>query len=753
MKNSRQTWLALLALLLLEMIFWHYALTPGQTFFLRDLSAEIIPKRAFWAQSHGFALWAPYGFFGMPFAANPQSEAFYPLNFLFLLFGAERGLVFYTVLHHFLFLSTFCLALRRLGFGTDSSLIAAVAFGFGGFFCSLTLLIVLLSTLAWFPLIVICLSLALEKNWLRHSLLLGPLLALQVLAGEIEMAVMSWVLALCAVALAPAGKFRRSDFLKAMAGLGLGGLFGALLSAFQIALTLEMIPLSNRASGVGLADATFWSFQLSQLKFVFIPNYIISPELLAQKFGIYWGLGFFTRYLYLLSFYLGISVPLLAGLAFRRKTLATSLPWVLLALLALAMMAGEQIPLYQFLYRVVPGFNLFRLPTKFFFVFNFALVMLGATGWQGLEKKSLPKTATILLASAAALAAYLALSPLGLYALGDSFGLVESRFFLRSALKTLAFLLAAAGLVLWAGPKNKFRMGTLLAALCFVDLYLAHRFLNMPAPAEIYQGSETIREFVKASRARVAPPRILPLARSEREWDVEKVVNPLEKCRRLWNGLEGYAPVYYGLQDYRAYSSFHLADISAYNDLLYHTRFEERKLLLGRSGIEYAFYRERGFEPLGALPRAMLFYRAAGLRDRSEILKLLPEPNFPARQTLLLEVIPEKNSGQDPASEPAQITVYQNEKVVIQARARQKGWVLLLDSWYPGWEAEVDGRPVEILRANGFFRAVEVPAGEHTVTFRYRPAIFCRAVLVSAAGFALWLGMMLFSFKISKSGK
>jgi len=42
--------------------------------------------------------------------------------------------------------------------------------------------------------------------------------------------------------------------------------------------------------------------------------------------------------------------------------------------------------------------------------------------------------------------------------------------------------------------------------------------------------------------------------------------------------------------------------------------------------------------------------------------------------------------------------------------------------YYPaGWKAYVDGEEVPIYRANYLFRAVPVPAGEHTVTLRFEP--------------------------------
>ena len=49
------------------------------------------------------------------------------------------------------------------------------------------------------------------------------------------------------------------------------------------------------------------------------------------------------------------------------------------------------------------------------------------------------------------------------------------------------------------------------------------------------------------------------------------------------------------------------------------------------------------------------------------------------------------------------------------------GWLVINGTYDEGWTAMVDGTPSPVVRANGLVRAVQVPAGTHTVTLRYAP--------------------------------
>jgi len=49
---------------------------------------------------------------------------------------------------------------------------------------------------------------------------------------------------------------------------------------------------------------------------------------------------------------------------------------------------------------------------------------------------------------------------------------------------------------------------------------------------------------------------------------------------------------------------------------------------------------------------------------------------------------------------------------------------VLSDAFYPGWKAAVNGQPVPVVRANGMFRAIPVPAGRSRVVFQYEPVSY-----------------------------
>jgi hypothetical protein len=84
----------------------------------------------------------------------------------------------------------------------------------------------------------------------------------------------------------------------------------------------------------------------------------------------------------------------------------------------------------------------------------------------------------------------------------------------------------------------------------------------------------------------------------------------------------------------------------------------------------------------------------------------------------------------------ARIAEYKSQAVTIRASLDDAGVLVLTDSFYPGWNAYVNGTQEKIYRANLFFRAVPLPAGDHIVEFRYEPTSFKIGILLSLLTFA-----------------
>jgi hypothetical protein len=64
---------------------------------------------------------------------------------------------------------------------------------------------------------------------------------------------------------------------------------------------------------------------------------------------------------------------------------------------------------------------------------------------------------------------------------------------------------------------------------------------------------------------------------------------------------------------------------------------------------------------------------------------------------------------------------YEPNTVEISGIFPQNGFLVLSDSYFPGWKATLDGTSVPIFLANYFMRAVQVPPGSHTIVFHYAP--------------------------------
>ena len=64
------------------------------------------------------------------------------------------------------------------------------------------------------------------------------------------------------------------------------------------------------------------------------------------------------------------------------------------------------------------------------------------------------------------------------------------------------------------------------------------------------------------------------------------------------------------------------------------------------------------------------------------------------------------------------------DTVEIDLDACAAGVLVITDSYFPGWEATLDGQPASIERVDLIVRGVRVGKGKHRVVMRYRPSSF-----------------------------
>lgn len=136
-------------------------------------------------------------------------------------------------------------------------------------------------------------------------------------------------------------------------------------------------------------------------------------------------------------------------------------------------------------------------------------------------------------------------------------------------------------------------------------------------------------------------------------------------------------------------------------------------------------------------PRAFLVHRARVVATEGEARRIVAGPGFsPHGEVILLEGRP--LAGRSSPGDRATLEVYGAEYVRVRAVTAAEGYLVLADSFYPGWSARVDGRPAPLLRADVALRAVALAPGEHVVEFAYRPESWRLGGLVSGlTGLAL----------------
>ncbi len=152
------------------------------------------------------------------------------------------------------------------------------------------------------------------------------------------------------------------------------------------------------------------------------------------------------------------------------------------------------------------------------------------------------------------------------------------------------------------------------------------------------------------------------------------------------------------------------------------------------------------------VPRAAFFAAEQALFAPSDkLLDLFLSQ--PRRDKLLLPDVFRTRVSDSAAARPGGAVTYSrpsSDAILLETMAGQAGFAHVLESWDPGWSAEVDGKPAPVAIANGFSMAVPVEPGEHAIRLRYRTVGRTTGWILSCVSAAL-LALLLYPTRVAKA--
>ena len=724
--------------------------------FFRDLGPYFYPIRYSLAQSLSageLPLWDRHMGMGFPLLADFQSAPFYPPHLVFLFVSFFDAIRILFVFHYVVSaLGAYALA-RQWGYPAYLSTIAALLFTFGGIVVSLTNVLNHFQTAVWLPWLILAGARAIRFYSGKNLIMLSVVGLIQFLAGSPELYAISLVLLYVSM-VAEAKESNALSYLKPFALILLANTVIAGVSMVQLLPTLELFVQSRRPTNIPYHEATAWS--LSPVSLVNL--FILDKEVDRSLFN---GVRlFFGRDIpFLVSLYMGQLCVFGLCSWFSHARRFEKLVLSSLVLLGLALALGKHSLIYSLLLAYVPLFSLFRFPEKFVFLVYPLLIIITLRGFHayvtsedGNHKKSLRLFCAIVVSLTI-------IYCVCLLRLDYFFTLMHWADLVRPAsiediLPSLLFslerqiLLSLALLLVLFLYKRRtlgppvFRM--LIVALVFIDLTSAHRQFQFLVRPGLVTDNPKIISNSDSERYRLFSglPSLHPSVFTMRDRAFPEV------AEAVWSSLVPNIGVFYNVDYMQEIDALSRAPYDVFLKTAQNLAPGKLYSLLGALNVKYISsysplpegetelvrhfpeYPLWLYELKRAVPRVYVVSAAEYESDPSKTLERLASEDFDALETVLVHESISFGNKRGVQGE-ARILAYENHLVNIQASLDIPGILVLADSFYPGWNAYVNGRQEKIYRANLFFRAVPLTAGTHTVEFRYEPRSFAIGRAVS----------------------
>lgn len=748
-------------LFILTAIFLSETLFGNKIFIHRDLGRFFYPLREFSAKEFlefRIPLLNPYIHCGAPHLAELQTCVFYPLSIVYLIFPYPSAFNYFIAMHIFLAGLFMYILMRGWGYSEYAAFISAVIFMFSGYIISVINLLASLASVIWVPLVILFYERSLRNEWVKNSMITGVFLTFMFLGGEpVILYATLFILILFAYAVEQVSPRRWIGCLLLAILVFIG------LSCFQLLPFLEFVSHSSRNTMVFNETAT-WSLPPYAILDLIVP-YISESDYMYKD---YW-----SRQSWLLTYYMGIAAVIFALISLKFDTARRRRVIFYILALGLVLSFGRYTALYYVLYNAMPGFRLSRYPVKFFFMAAFSLAILAGMGLDYYNRNikanaELRGFLKVVLVSGFILSFFYLMLSINFSRVIDLLQVFISKalpdFLAKKSemgqflyagifnIKRAMFFFMVLTVCMFFGLEKKIRPATLFPifiTITLLDLFTA----NM----NLYQNMD-LKEYLKpADNVRFL----------NKDKSIFRIFNSPSTLRRnmfvperdYFEGMQGLKErlvsntgIIYGIQDAYGYGSLYNKRHEKVVDLIIRSTRPDETNLLNLLNVKYVIspkdfdidgYRlvNRSvkvniYENTNFLPRAFLADEAVFIKEENRLLERLKSKEFdPEKEVILEEACRAAAEGpQAKASlhqERADILRYQSNEVIIRAETKSPKFLVLSDTYYPGWRVYVDGVRDKIYRADYILRAVYLMPGEHIIRFIYRPFSFIIGVVIS----------------------
>lgn len=737
-------------------VFWLFrdAVTLRGALFYFDITEINYPYRAFFAEelrAGRFSRWCPWLYCGMPLYSESQAGYLHPFKYLlYPWMETWKAFNFDTVLSVWLAgAGTFGWLRRHVR--PSAALTGAALFGLGGFTWAHLVHTSMINALASVPLVIWGLEWSWESGRWRGVVGGAAALACQVFAGHLQDVLLTLGIVACygllRLATGPAGRQRWRELAMTAGMIGLG----VALSAVQWVPSKELLDRSPRAGGLSYQELTYgsWSPEL-------LPTLVVHEAYGTRARDTDWMDGYYPYHE--MDAYLGLVGLALAAIGAGGAGLRDRWTrfWVVLAGLGGVLMLGKYTFLFDLAHKI-PVLGSSREPVRFHLWVTLAAAALAASGVERLARPGAVRLrGAFLLAAALVLASVVILLYVYAPALGgpaqrlSPYQAARSRWLGQeltwAACRTAILAVVGLGTV-WAASRSSSRarrasLAWVLPVLVLIDLAAAHAHDVPTVSPEFWTTPPET-----AQRLRADPGFIRVFGDGDRQSGEPGYASELIDFLPARDALDWSLPAVWGLAAAKGETPMISKRLLDYYNAV--------KVGTGRMDLESVSHvvtsrNYRGMfqpnEPVGSafihrnadvLPRARLAGRPVYVASAEEGIKWLEKLGPENRGRLIVEDPTEPLSPSAEVSGAARIVIDVPERVVVETVSSSPAYLVLADTFDPGWSATVDGQPAPIRPAYVAFRAVSLPPGPHTVVFTYRPAGFFMGLGISVLGMAV----------------